>query len=246
MFGPAFDAQWRQRFERFAQRSTKEADVSGWSDVGLAHRVDSFSRLLDELETASGGLVLDLGCGAGTYSRLLARRGHRVVAADYSLPSLGRAVQYDAERASHYVAADAYILPFASSSFTLIVCIGVLQAVGSPELVLDEIVRVLQPGGILVIEGLNARGVAARAGRIRSTLRRTPPRVRHYDPRSVHRWLADRRLQLCARAPIVLPPRSMPGALRWLRLVPGATTFAVGSRLTEAVAHSFLFAARLS
>ncbi len=244
VFGPAFDAQWRQRFQRFAQHFTTEAEVSGWSDMGLARRLEIFSRLLDSIDIPSSSAILDLGCGAGTYSRLLARKGHRVVGLDYSLPSLGRALQHDVDGACRYAAGDAYALPFASSTFDLVVCIGVLQAVASPERVVAESARVLRPGGVLVVEALNARALAARAGRAHAALRRLPPRVRHYDPRCVERWLSEHCLRPFARAPIVLPPRNLPGGLRLLNLFPLSAARLAGSPLTELAAHSFLFAAR--
>ncbi len=101
--------------------------------------------------------ILDLGCGAGNYVRFLADIGHRVVGLDYSLPSLRRASGCGLEnRSGHYVGGDAYRLPFCSEYFDLVISIGVLQALGSPERALDEMVRVLRPKGLLVIEFLNA------------------------------------------------------------------------------------------
>ena len=183
-----------------------------------------------------------MGCGAGTYCRLLAKRGHRVVGVDYSAPSLGHALQHDLQGASRYAAADAYALPFSRSRFDLIVCIGVLQTVANPERLLDEAVRVLQPGGLLIVEGLNTRSVAARLGRARAALYRLPPRVRLYEPKHMERWLQARGLHTVKRVPIVLPPRAMPRILPLLDLVPVRRQT---SPLTEAVAHSFLFVARL-
>ena len=115
----------------------------------------------------------------------------------------------------------------------------------NPELLLDEAARVLRPGGLLVVEGLNTRSVAARLSRARAALRRLPPRVRLYEPRSVERWLDARQLQTLARVPIVLPPRAMPRILPLLDLVPVERKTTRRSPLTEAVAHSFLFVARL-
>ena len=245
VFGPAFDEQWRQRFERFAQHHTNEAHVSGWSDTGLTRRVAIFTQVLDSLGLSSGQSVLDLGCGAGTYSRLLAGRGHRVIGLDYSLPSLARARQYDPDGACHYTAADAYALPFAAFSFDLVVCIGVLQAVATPQGVLAEMARVLRPAGFLVVEALNGRAFAARAGRAQAAVRRLPPRVRSYDPRQVEQWLAERTLQRLSRATIVLPPRTLPGLSRLLDR-PIATRVLTRAPLRDAVAHSFFFVARKS
>jgi ubiquinone/menaquinone biosynthesis C-methylase UbiE len=43
----------------------------------------------------------------------------------------------------------------------MVVSIGVLQALASPEQALDEMVRVLRPKGLLVVEFLNAFEVVA-------------------------------------------------------------------------------------
>ena len=245
-FGPGFDAQWRRRFELYGRSSTKESDISGWSDVGLSRRVDVFSHLLDTLELPPSGMALDLGCGAGTYCRLLAKRGYRVIGVDYSTPSLRHALHHDTARACRYAAADAYALPFGRPVFDLVVCIGVLQTVGDPERLLDEAVRVLRPGGLLILEGLNTRSVAARVVRAREALYRRPPRVRLYEPRVLERWLDARMLRTAARVPIVLPPRAVPRILPLLDLVPLARPTTRRAPLTEAVAHSFLFVARLA
>src|SRR5262245_57294893 len=71
------------------------------------------------------GLVLDVPCGAGWYTRWLARRladGGRVVAADLSADYLKRAartVRPVIDRVG-LVQADAYRLPFADGSFDLV------------------------------------------------------------------------------------------------------------------------------
>jgi SAM-dependent methyltransferase len=243
VLGPTFDAQWRDRFERFARAASSDAGVSGWSDLGLTRRVDAFSRLLDGLGLRPG-TALDIGCGAGTYVRLLAERGHSVIGLDYSRPSLARAVEREGCGRSQYAAGDAYSLPFPAGLFDLVVCIGVLQAVASPERVLDEATRVLHGAGVLVVEALNARAWMARADRARAALRRLPPRVRCYDPSHVRAWLVTRGLEPIRRAAIILPPRQLPGAKHLLDLAPVAKILAGATPLTEATAHSFLFAAQ--
>ena len=114
----------------------------------------TFEGLLDEGLLGAGGRVLELGCGAGTYVRLLAKRAHPVVGLDYSLPSLGRAVAADPSQAGRYVGGDASRLPFRDRSFQAVTCIGVLQALEGPETALAEIARVLEPAGVAVIETL--------------------------------------------------------------------------------------------
>ena len=204
------DAEWRDRFERFGRTSAEEHEVSGWSLEGLARRVRLFEQTLGKLPIPARATVLDVGCGVGSYVRYLAGRGHRVVGADYSLPSLARALAAEGDPNRRYVAADGYELPFRRRSFDLVVCIGVLQAVSCPERLLDEIARVLGPQGVLLMEVLNgfeipalARGLLERVGVWR-------PRVRCDSPFQVRRWLERRRIRVLRRVGVYLPPRRLP------------------------------------
>ena len=153
-----FEAEWRARFERFARAHDDEALISGWSAAGLRRRVQLFGALLPALGVPEGGAALDLGCGGGTYVRLLAGLGHRAVGLDYSLPSLARALGADPGGKARYLAAEAYALPFGGGAFDLVLCIGVLQALAEPARAIGEMARVLRPGGVLVVEALNGRG----------------------------------------------------------------------------------------
>ena len=94
-----FERQWKGRFEKFATRHEPDHLVSGWSAAGLRRRMATFEGLLDGGLVRSGARALELGCGAGTYVRLLAKRGHPVIGLDYSLPSLRRAVAADLPQA---------------------------------------------------------------------------------------------------------------------------------------------------
>src|SRR3546814_8619033 len=49
------------------------------------------------------------------------------------------------------VAADGALLPFPDQSFEAVICSEVLEHVPDPRLVLDEIARVLKPGGCLLL-----------------------------------------------------------------------------------------------
>ena len=238
-----FESEWRARFERFARTYRDEASISGWSEMGLKRRLQLFSSLLPSLDLSGGARALDLGCGGGTYVRLLAGLGHPAVGIDYSLASVHRAVAADPGRKGRYLAGEAYALPFRDGAFDLVVAIGVLQALTQPERALDEMARVLRAGGVLVVEALNARAAFALARRATERLRGLPARVRVYDPGQVERWLSDRRLRPLRRLPIHLPPRRLPGLVGGLDVL---SRLSGGRRsgLTQLTAHSFLFAAR--
>jgi SAM-dependent methyltransferase len=243
-FGPGFDRTWRARFERFGRSYPGDAEVSGWSPVGLAARLRAFEAVVPRLALAPGSRVLDLGCGAGTYVRVLARLGFRPIGVDYSLPSLGRAVAADPGGRGRYLGADAYGLPFRPEVFDLVVAIGVLQAMGEPERALDEIARVVRPGGCVVLEALSQVGVAARLKRLLDGARGTPPRVRTYDPGMVATELEGRGLVLVDRIPLCLPPRGLPGSARLAGTAALPRALRRWEGLGRALAHTFLLAAR--
>ena len=241
---PSFEAEWRARFERFARAYDDEPRISGWSDAGLRRRVAAFSEILPALRLPERARVLELGCGGGTYVRLLAGLGYRTVGLDYSVPSLLRAVAADPGKKGVYLAGEAYGLPFAAGAFDLVVTIGVMQALSEPARALAEMRRVLRPGGALVMEALNGQAAVALARRTIQRLRRWPSRVRAYRPSEVRGWLAAEGLVLERAAALRLPPRQAPWLERVLEARPIRATLEAVPPLGEAVTHSFLVVAR--
>jgi len=189
-----------------------------------------FEELLDRGFVPARARVLELGCGAGTYVRLLAKRGYPVIGLDYSVPSLARAVAAGLPHAGRYVAGDASRLPFRDRRFEVVTCIGVFQALERTETVLGEIARVLEPSGVTVVETLNPWSLLASARRLGAFVRRQPTRLRYSSPGAVERTMVSRGIQPIRRVRIMLPPRSLPRLERtlgrpWLRrtleVVPG-------------------------
>jgi ubiquinone/menaquinone biosynthesis C-methylase UbiE len=241
-----FEDVWRSRFERFAQNYEEEHLVSGWSDRGLQRRLELFCEILEHRKLPKPATVLDLGCGAGTYVRLLSGLGHMAVGLDYSMPSLERALAHDQDPQGRYIHAEAYRLPFRDGTFDLIAAIGVFQALGDPEKALDEMVRVLAPRGTVVVEFLNRLEIVAFIKFAGESLGICPPRVRTYSPFQVQRWLMKRGLRLVRRTGIYLPPRSFPkmGRVFERRSVTSALDRLPLVRLGGA--HAFFFTAERS
>ena len=240
----SFESEWQARFERFALRHEEEAPISGWSETGLKLRMRAFSSLIHSFALVSQATALDIGCGAGSYVRLLAGLGHRVIGVDYSFPSLTRAVAADPGLKGRYLSGEAYGLPFRSESFDLALSIGMFQALATPERALDEMVRVLRPNGILVVEALNARAVASRVGRGLKRLKGRLDSVKVYDPRIVEQWISERDVHLDYRLPICLPPRRLPVMARLLELDVVRRGIEASAVTAELVAHTFLFVGR--
>ncbi len=121
------------------------------------------------LPDALGARLLDAGCGDGTYSVQQARRGALVTALDLSMPMLAAARQraIDAGAAVKWCQGDIEALPFAESCFDIVLAVTVLCMVRSPERAVQELARVLRPGGVLVIGELGQWSLWAASRRLR-------------------------------------------------------------------------------
>jgi SAM-dependent methyltransferase len=101
-----------------------------------------------------GGRALDLGCENGWGTALLAGRMEGAVGVELSPLAVAEAARRWTGAASFEVAAFDD-LPFADDSFDLVVSFSALQHAGQPERALEEMGRVLRPGGVLAL-GLGA------------------------------------------------------------------------------------------
>jgi len=93
---------------------------------------------------AGQGAVLDVGCGS---SRIIASLPAGSVAVDVLLRKLRYARRFGRALAQ----ASGFALPFRDSSFSCVLCSQVIEHVPKTSPILDELCRVLQPGGRLVL-----------------------------------------------------------------------------------------------
>jgi len=115
-------------------------------------------RLMSELWPDVAGLrALDLACGSGRYSRLLAdSNAKEVVSADFCAAMLAHA------SGPHRVCADMMRLPFRAGVFDVAICGLALGHAARVDLWMVEVARVLRPGGVLLYSDFHPE--AARAG----------------------------------------------------------------------------------
>ncbi len=91
--------------------------------------------------------ILDLGCGEGVIS---AYSGHKIVGLDLSLPALQIAKKINKD--SDFLCGSGEHLPYRTASFDLILCLEMLEHVPDPNLLLQELGRVLtSPYGIVIV-----------------------------------------------------------------------------------------------
>lgn len=123
--------------------------------------IDSDADFLPVLERyfpAGGARGLDVGAGSGKYTLALARRMARVVGCDLEI---GRLVGL--RGSIDVVQADIQHLPFADHAFDFAMCNFVLEHVGDPYRVASEMIRVVRPGGtlLLAVPSFSVRDVVA-------------------------------------------------------------------------------------
>jgi demethylmenaquinone methyltransferase / 2-methoxy-6-polyprenyl-1,4-benzoquinol methylase len=101
------------------------------------------------LQLGPGERCLDVAAGTAVSTVELARAGATVVACDFSLGMLRRGQQ--AGRVAPLLAGDAMALPFADASFDAVTISFGLRNVADVDRALRELLRVVRPGGRLVI-----------------------------------------------------------------------------------------------
>lgn len=213
---------WRSLFNDYAMQYQEDHAISGWSSNGLRVRQEQYFRLFAEYHSGQG-LILDLGCGSGFYTRTLRGGNHDVVGIDYSFNAVKEATKRDRETGGKYVCGDIYSLPFKDRTFTHVLCIGLFQSLSKSELALAELNRIMTPEAVLIIDTLNWLYLR---NLVESSLNRTEylildgqrvPRLATYKPPAFKRQLTRIGFEVLGIRPVIVPP---PGPLLDEQMLP--------------------------
>ena len=94
--------------------------------------------------------VLEIATGPGLLAKHIASAAKSVLATDYSEGMIAEAKKGDYPPNLRFEVADATALPYAGDSFDAVLISNALHIIPVPEQTLQEIDRVLRPGGILI------------------------------------------------------------------------------------------------
>lgn len=114
-------------------------------------------RVLSYLNPQKGEKILDVGCGVGTFAFHSAKQGAFGYGVDYSKESIEMAKlvssKYNLSKKTKFTVADATKLPFENNFFDKIVSADFVEHIyyDETEKAVKEMMRVLKPGGVLVL-----------------------------------------------------------------------------------------------
>ncbi len=122
---------------------------------------------LEMMRIGEGDQVIDVGCGTGNYTRHLARAAGEglTVGLDASETMVAAAAERSDRANLAYLRGDACALPFEDETFDVACSVGVIHMVEQPMVALGEMVRILAPGGRIVILASCARKEGQRGAR---------------------------------------------------------------------------------
>src|SRR5579862_3866266 len=140
----------------------------GWWDKGCLlyqiteERCDYIQTCVERVygkEALSQQMILEVGCGGGLICEGLARRQATTVGIDPYPGALAAAYDHtlrnDVGDCTYFERGQAEKLPYADGSFSVVVCLDVLEHVDDLQATIREIARVLAPGGIFVFDTIN-------------------------------------------------------------------------------------------
>ncbi len=173
---PYWLPQWSNLSHLFTQQDMQRNDCSIYETHGaewwrgsqrflrtLQSLVPPRMRFFSQFVDWQGKTVLDLGCGGGFMSEELARRGATVIGVDPAAAALQAAREHaqQSKQSIDYRHGAGESLPLEAASVDLVVCVDVLEHVTDLPRTLDEIRRVLRPGGSFCFDTINRNWLAS-------------------------------------------------------------------------------------
>ena len=149
-------AEFKDILKRGAGRGTCPHQLAFLLEFNLRRFILSPERLADRLELQEASRVLELGPGPGYFSRAVARRIPRgyLMLIDLQLEMLQK-VRGKLARAGlgnvGFAQANGTALPLPSGTWDCVFLVAVLGEVSDPSSCLQEIHRLLRPGGLLSV-----------------------------------------------------------------------------------------------
>lgn len=185
--GLAINGDWSNLYDQ---------DQEDMTNYSFRIRRERVVELLDPI-LGQGMHVLDVGCGTGIMAPVVLGKKAHYQGVDLSKNMIleAKAKYVDIETAGDSVAftvADVEKMPFPDAHYDVLMALGLLEYFADPQRVVDEIVRVVKPGGSIIVSVPNALCVDAITSTLISPVLTTPMRyvrrMRKRDTQETKYW----------------------------------------------------------
>jgi ubiquinone/menaquinone biosynthesis C-methylase UbiE len=142
----------------FYDKETDRYLLDRYSGVTCEHYSYLFRKgiVLDYLKNSQGS-ILDAGCGPAIFTKELIRMGLKPFSVDLSLEMLKKAQSLASSgRNASWINSQVEQLPFPDDAFDNVISIGVIAYTTNTLNALNALIRVLKPGGTLVVQCSNS------------------------------------------------------------------------------------------
>ncbi len=145
------------KYKNVFQQHSVAAEYDSFYRSATGESIDQIEKKLIHpfLQNLPKEMMLELGCGTGHWSEFFSRAGFPVTALDDSNAMLEIAKGKKIKNVM-FMKADAGSLPFSNGRFPIVASITMLEFVEDINRVMDEVNRVLAPGGRFIVGCLNA------------------------------------------------------------------------------------------
>lgn len=116
---------------------------------------EHLSRYLSVTEIVKGKKVLDVACGVGYGTQLLAKTAKEVDGADISEEAINYAKEHYQAKNVTFTVSDATALPYKTGEFDVVVSFETIEHITNQVAFVKEVRRVLKPGGVFVVSTPN-------------------------------------------------------------------------------------------
>jgi len=137
--------EWPERYDAWFETS-----------IGKVIKEAEAELILEFLNPGPEDRILDAGCGTGIFSLDILVAGAQVTGIDISRPMLSYACSKTMNHPFFGVQGDMLRLPFHDNCFNKAVSITALEFIADASSAVDELFRVAQPGGCVVVATLNS------------------------------------------------------------------------------------------
>jgi 2-polyprenyl-3-methyl-5-hydroxy-6-metoxy-1,4-benzoquinol methylase len=150
-FGPAY-------FDRGELRRSRDLTTSTYRNLLFAWLGQHWPELLN----GTGRRALEIGCGYGYVTELLARQGYDALGVDIAAHAIEHATQSSSVEGARFEVWDAAEPPTFATRFDLVVALEVIEHLEDPEGAIARWAALLEPGGSLICTTPNRHGPASR------------------------------------------------------------------------------------